>query len=85
MLVADIKIERGSVALLIALLRDEYYSEAANTLETALLDRAGGVGLTIRERMAVLDVLDDPPSGALARLRGVLLEEHVGRVRVGHA
>jgi hypothetical protein len=40
------------------------------------------VGLTIRERTAILDVLDDPPQG-LEELRAVLLREHVGRVRDG--
>lgn len=30
-------------------------------------------------------MLVDPPAGALAKLRGVLLEEHVGRLRDGLA
>src|SRR5262245_21651915 len=38
--------------------------------------------LTIAEREQILRALDDPPGG-LAGLRGVLLDEHEGRVRQG--
>jgi hypothetical protein len=31
----------------------------------------------------IIEVLDDPPAGELAALRGLLLEEHVWRVREG--
>jgi hypothetical protein len=41
------------------------------------------VALTILEREAIVWVLDDPPAGELAALRGLLLEEHVWRVREG--
>jgi hypothetical protein len=41
-------------------------------------------GLTIRERTAVLDVLDDPAAG-LEQLRGVLVAEHTRRIRQGLA
>jgi hypothetical protein len=37
------------------------------------------------DRLAILRVLDEPPAGPLARLRGLLLAEHVGRVRGGLA
>ena len=40
------------------------------------------VALTIQDREAILRTLDDPPAG-LAELRGVLLDEHQGRVRDG--
>ena len=70
------------VAELVSLLRDDYYDKAADTLENALGRDALDVGLTINERNAILDVLDDPPAG-LEELRSVLLEEYVWRVRHG--
>lgn len=85
MVVAGIEIETYGIELLIALLRDEYYLAAANTLHEALCDGVADVGLTLKERTAVLDVLDDPPSRVLSNLRGILLEEYVDRVRVGRA
>jgi hypothetical protein len=39
--------------------------------------------LTIPDRIAILHALGEPPAGALAQLRGLLLAEHVGRVREG--
>jgi hypothetical protein len=42
------------------------------------------VGLTIRDREAIISVLYKPPRG-LETLRAVLLAEHVGRVRAGLA
>ena len=41
--------------------------------------------LDIQEREAMIWALDEPPTKALAELRAVLLEEHVGRVRDGLA
>jgi hypothetical protein len=41
------------------------------------------VGLSIPEREQILRALDDPPTDALAELRGVLLQEHEWRVREG--
>ena len=40
------------------------------------------LALTIPERETILAALEDAPAD-LAELRGVLLEEHVGRVRDG--
>jgi len=85
MRVAGIEIETDGIELLIDLLRDECYLAAANRLDEALLDGSADVGLTTKERTAVLDVLDDPPSSVLSKLRGILLEENVGRVRAGLA
>ena len=39
--------------------------------------------LDIPEREAMIWALDEPPTKALAELRAVLLEEHVGRKRDG--
>jgi len=50
--------------------------ERALTLGTRLL------ALEINEREQILRALDDPPAG-LEELRGVLLQEHVGRAREG--
>jgi hypothetical protein len=70
------------VAELVGMLRDECYDRVADTLQRAL-DRADAdVGLTIHERTAVLDVLDDPAPG-LAQLRSALLDDYVWRVRHG--
>ena len=52
----------------------------ADTLEGAVVARLPDVALTISDRVAILRVLDDAPDGALAQLRAVLLQEHVGRV-----
>jgi hypothetical protein len=41
------------------------------------------VALTIEDRERILRALADPPTTALAELRGALLEEHEGRVRAG--
>lgn len=82
MLIAGISVRRSAVEALVALLQREYYVQAATTLARALEDDAAAVGLTIRERTAVLDVLDDPPAG-LEQLRGVLLAEHTWR-RAAH-
>ena len=49
-------------------------------LEQAIEDAAGVVGLTIRERTAVLDVLDKPPPGP-EELRAVRVQEHTARMR----
>jgi hypothetical protein len=79
MLVAGIHISDQAVAELIVRLRDEYYFKAAETLDRARAQEAAAVGLTIRERTAVLDVLDDPPA-SLEQLRAVLDAEHASRL-----
>ena len=52
-------------------------------LEKALAIGTKIVALTIEDRERLLRALDDPPTDALAELRGVLLREHEWRVRVG--
>ena len=49
----------------------------ALTLETRVL------ALTVVDRESMLWALDEPPTDALAELRGVLLSEHEWRVREG--
>jgi hypothetical protein len=80
MFLAGIRVGNELVAELVLLLRDEYYLKAAETLDHALGHDKPHVGLTLRERTAILNVLDDPPA-ALEHLRDVLLAEHVWRVR----
>ena len=56
--------------------------EMADKLQTALTDRRKLVALTIPERDAILDVIEDPPAG-LDELRSVLLAQQVWRRREG--
>jgi hypothetical protein len=84
MYLAGVNIALEDVMTLVALLRAERYSTTADTLERGIRRCDGAVGLTIRERTAILDVLDDPPDG-LAQLRGVLLAEHTWRIQHGLA
>ena len=55
----------------------------ADRLESAYGRDVRVFGLDVRERELLLRTLDDP--AALAELRAVLLQEHVGRVRDGLA
>jgi hypothetical protein len=57
----------------------------AERLETAYGSGARILALDVPERETIMWALDDPPSKALAELRGTLLAEHVGRVRDGLA
>jgi hypothetical protein len=82
MLLAGIELEHETVALLARLLHDDYYHHVGDKLEQALDERAAEVGLTIPERNAMLDVLDDPPT-SLTPLRDVLFNEYVWRVQNG--
>ena len=61
------------------------FTDTAESLEGAVAANLPDVALTILEREAIVSVLDDPPAGALAELRGVLLQEHVWRKREGLA
>jgi hypothetical protein len=82
MLLAGIEVEGETVALLARLLHDDYYHHVGDKLEHALDGRAEALGLTISERNAILDVLDDPPL-SLMPLRDVLFNEYVWRVQNG--
>ena len=64
------------------LLRRHDYAYTADKLEAAVATRQDDVADTVDDREAILRVLGDPPGG-LARLRAVLLQEHVVRVRDG--
>jgi hypothetical protein len=68
---------------LAVLLRRDGFTDTAESLEGAVAANLPDVALTILEREAIVWVLDDPPAGELAALRGLLLEEHVWRVREG--
>ena len=85
MFVAGIPIRNDLVADLAALLADEYYFKAARTLKRALDNNDTNVGLTIRERTAVLDVLDDPPAGTRTAPRRPPRRTHVAAARGPHA
>ena len=56
--------------------------DLAARLEDAYASMTKVLALTIPERETIIRALDDPPAG-LAELRGVLLREHVWRVREG--
>ena len=82
MLLAGIEVEDETVALLARLLHDDHYHHAGDTLEHGLEGGVEALGLTIAERNAILDVLDEPPSD-LVPLRDVLFNEYVWRVQNG--
>ena len=83
MRLAGLDIPTADVLELAVMLRRADYAHAADTLEGAVAAGLPDVALTIPDRSAILLALDEPPDGPLARLRGVLLAEHVGRVRDG--
>jgi hypothetical protein len=82
MRLAGVELSNETVAELRSMLRDEFYFKAADTLERAHLEDRPEVGLTIRERTAILDVLDDARE-ELAQLRDVLMAEHEWRLCMG--
>ena len=55
----------------------------ADRLESAYGRQVRVFALDVPERENLLWALDDPPTKALSELRGVLLQEHEGRVRDG--
>ena len=71
---------RDQAVLELARLVDD--PDLADRLETAYGRETKVLALTIPERETILAALEDAPAD-LAELRGVLLEEHVGRVRDG--
>jgi hypothetical protein len=54
-------------------LRDGGFDDVAARLEDAVRLETKVLALTITEREMILRVLDDPPTSALAELRGVLV------------
>lgn len=78
MQLAGIPVRYSVVLELISMLRRGDYAHTADTLEGALATHQRDVALTINDRIAILNVLDDPPPG-LEELRAVLLQEHAWR------
>jgi len=63
-------------------LRQNGYAEAASRIETTAEEHQNEVALTIKDREDILSVLVETDS-ELAKLRAVLLEEHVARKQTG--
>jgi hypothetical protein len=84
-LLAGFEVPASDALDLAVMLRRADYAHAADTIEGAVAAGLRDVALTILDRTAILLVLDEPPAGPLAKLRAVLLQEHVGRVRDGLA
>jgi hypothetical protein len=80
---AGISIPDEDVLHLAGLLHDAGFDDTAEALVVALEAAQTLVALSILDREQILRVLDDPPTDALAQLRGVLRREHEWRVRVG--
>ena len=55
----------------------------AHKLDHGLVMETKVLALTVVDRESMLWALDEPPTDALAELRGVLLREHEWRVREG--
>ena len=79
---AGFEVPDEHVLELAGLLMDGGYDETAERLSYALKWGDEVVGLRIADRLAIMDVLDNPPEG-LAGLRDVLVTEHRWRVRHG--
>jgi hypothetical protein len=82
MMLAGIPVRDADVLELARLLRDAGFDGTAERLESTYDREAKILALSIAEREEILRALDDPLDG-LAELRGVLLDEHEGRVRQG--
>jgi hypothetical protein len=84
-LLAGYDVPESDVLDLAVTLRRTDFAHTADTLEGAVVASLRDVALTVTDRVAILRALDEPPAGPLAELRGLLLAEHVGRVREGLA
>jgi hypothetical protein len=82
MMLAGLRVRDGDVVELAGLVRDAGFDDIAKRLEDAYDLETKVLALTIPEREAIVQALDNPPEG-LAELRGVLLREHGWRVREG--
>ena len=83
MRLAGIDIDDVDVRELAVLLHRGGFVDTAEALEGAVAANQPDIALTILEREAIIWVLDNTRTRALARLRVVLVREHVGRVRDG--
>ena len=78
---AGVPVRDGDVRELERLLRDGGFVDVASKLDHALTMETRVLALTVVDRESMLRALDEPPTDALAELRGVLLSEHEWRVR----
>jgi hypothetical protein len=79
---AGVPVKKRLVLELAIMLRRSDYAHTADTLEGATVTNQADVPLTVADRIAILNVLEDPPEG-LEELRATLLEGHVWRQREG--
>ena len=82
MMLAGLRVRDADVLELARLLREAGFVLTAERLEDAYDLETNVLALEVAEREQLLRVLDDPPK-TLGELRGVLLQEHEGRVRDG--
>jgi hypothetical protein len=81
---AGVPIRNADVLVLVDRLHTAEMHRTAEALEVALgSSKQAIVALSVANREQILWALDDPPTAALAELRGVLLTEHEWRVREG--
>jgi len=76
MLIAGVAVSESDVRELIVLLRRAGLDAVATKLDLDSEVEAHMFSLTTVDREAILRVLDDPPTDALAALRSVLLSDH---------
>ena len=80
---AGVPIRDDDVRKLARLLREGGFVDVASKLDHALLLETKVLALTSTTASRCSWALDEPPTDALAELRGVLLAEHEWRVREG--
>ena len=83
MQLAGVPIRDDDVRELERLLREGGLFDVASKLDQAITMETRVLALTVVDRESMLWALDEPPTDALAELRGVLLSEHEWRVREG--
>ena len=83
MQLAGVPIRDDDVRELERLLHEGGFVDVASKLDRALTMETRVLALTVVDRESMLRALDEPPTDALAELRGVLLSEHEWRVREG--
>ena len=83
MQLVGVQIRDDDMHELARLLREGEFVDVASTLDHALTMETRVLALTVADRESMLWALDEPPTDALAELRGVLLAEHEWRVREG--